>query len=331
MKTYILTILIAAAILTGCGGAGGSASGLGSTPSGGGGLTTGSTGGTGDGATTGTTGSTTDGSTTGTTGGSTDGGTTGTTGGSDPAGLTVVATDNSIDTGSSAMDAYSSAFVTVHEVDLIGAGGTVVVFNDAIGVSFDLKQLQDSSGAMFAFLSHSSVPVGTYTSARIVFDSTFSAVLASNGSNVTLHFDPSLSIGGGQSAITYALVPPFVVDGTEQVLAVDLNVHTWTVGADGTVYPVVDSGSTSGVDDPLQQIPVQMAGFIRNLVPTTSFTLTRGSKVATSVRLSDATTVSGNRQQTLNSLANGQHVILTAAWNETTRSLAARNVKITGH
>lgn len=299
--------------------------------------TTGTTTGGTTGATTGgTTGTSTSGTTTGGTTGST-GGTTGTTTGGTtgsaqgPVGVTVVATDNSTDTTTDPMDAYSSATVTVHEIDLIGSAGTVVVFSDSVGQSFDLKQLQDPSGPLFAFLSHSTVPFGTYTSVRIVLDSAFSAVLASNGSTVTLHMDPSLSIGGGQSAITYTLGTPLVVTGGEQVIAVDFNVNDWPVDGSGTVSPVVDSGSTTGVSDPSRQIAVQMPGWISELVKNTSFKLKRGGNALQLVLLSNTTTVTGGKGASLDSLANYQHIILTAAWNETSRSLAARSIKVTGH
>lgn len=324
MRTNTWILVLLAAFAVGCGGAGGSSTtALGGSGSTGGNLSGGSTG-------TSPIDGSTGGSTTGGTTGSTTGGTTssGTSGSADP-GVTIVATDDSSRAGSD-MSAFSSINVVVHEIDLTGDAGNVVVFSDPVGVSIDLAKLQDASGPLFGFLTHAAVPAGTYTGVRIVLDDTFTATLSSTGSTVQLHFAPEYTDGNGHAILTYALNPPLVVTGAEDVIAIDFRTGAWSNNG-GEITPLLGSGSSTGVDDPGRWIPVQMVGMIRNLNPGVAFDINHGSKTTLHVILSPGTTVSGTRKNSVYTLANGQHVFLGAVWNETERVLESRTIRVTGH
>ena len=252
--------------------------------------------------------------------GGTTGGSTGTTGGSTTGSTaTTGSTGGTTTTGGDFGDA-SSVIVKIYEIDLLSTSGNVVVFEDPDGVDVDLKGLRDLSGARFQFLSNATIPYGTYTGFQVTFSENFTSVV--NTVKFNKRFTDAVLDGHGHAIVTYNFNQPFVVDAGTTYFAIDFDLAHW-VDNNGIVTPHLVQGSTDGVTDPNRQQTVNMNGFTLNVVSGQSFDVRHGHQ-RTHFLMNVLTQVTGKKS----SVANNQHVRVTAVFDPSNKTLRATVVNI---
>ncbi|HXH61150.1 MAG TPA: DUF4382 domain-containing protein, partial [Fimbriimonadaceae bacterium] len=106
---------------------------------------------------------------------------------------------------------FDHIWVVVHKVEVQAASGAfVTAFDDPSGVNVDVTNLSDGA-ERFLFIGARNVPVGDYTGVRITMDTDLTVFATGSSTGEACVFDPSLDIGGGLSAATFAFAAPVTI------------------------------------------------------------------------------------------------------------------------
>lgn len=226
-------------------------------------------------------------------------------------------------------DDYSHIWVKIYKIELLSNSGATVVFDDSAGKIVDLKTLRDQSGGRFLFLGSKSIPIRSYTSARVTLAKDLSVVPNGSSNTEARQFDDSLPGSAGQSQISFALNNGATLGASDHDLVVDFDLALWTE-SNGKISPSLRHGDHNGLDDSGRHESEDYHGLVVGLsgsAPNQTFTLSDANSSFTVN--TNASTVIFNDNGTPNAaLANGQAVEVTGTFDVTTRTLVATQVKI---
>jgi hypothetical protein len=219
---------------------------------------------------------------------------------------------------------YDQVWVRLFKIEAVGGGGSRVVFENPQGEVIDVASLNDGS-ARFAYLGSGELPSGT-TSLRIELDSQVTLLPAGEDQAEVAVFNSSHASGNGHSTLSVPFSPP---PGGQVVIDFDLS--AWQVN-NGVVDPVVQLGSTTGLDVVDRQEERLFFGTVSNLegtAPDQTFTLTTLGGRAVLVATSDATLVFDENGAGA-TLAAGQSVAVLGMFSLDTDAFVAGSIQILG-
>jgi hypothetical protein len=219
------------------------------------------------------------------------------------------------------LDTHDHVWVTIHKIELAKqGGGTVVVYDDPVGWTVDLKNLRDGSGERYMYLRN--VRAGTYTSVTFTMDKDL--VLYPSGSTTG-----QSRVFFGNNGTTVDFVLNFGAPrgfGPTQHAAVDFDLTNWT--DDGTTVtgtPFVSVGSGVGMSDLSRQDTAVRFGTVRDLsgtAPSQTFNL-----VSASLELA-VTTDSNTVLYGFTELQTGQDVRIRGKYSTATNSFLATSIRL---
>jgi hypothetical protein len=222
-------------------------------------------------------------------------------------------------------------WATLFKVEIQNQNGqNETVFDDSAGRTIDLKSLHDASGQRFAFLSNGAVSPGTHTGVRVTVGSTLTLFPrgAANGQAVPLD-DRIARDNQNRALISFPLGAPRNLASGSDDLVLDFDLARFTL-QNGKILPTLREGERSGLNDLTRHEREDQSGTVANLTgPAPNFTFTLQSGGSSVTVVTDSNTVFFNSDASPNpTLANGQIVEVTGAFNTATNRLAASRVKI---
>jgi hypothetical protein len=225
------------------------------------------------------------------------------------------------------LSSYDAVWVKIYQVDLRTATGTTTVFQDANGLTINLRTLRDASGARFTLLASRSVSPGRYVGADVFMDPSLVVFTggATTGANKT--FPASITTGGRAKVQT--TLDDDLGSGRDNLI-LDFDLSQWTESPVGTINPVIRKVTDPTVGNPARHENEDYKGTISALngtAPAQTFTLT-GRHGTFSVSTSSSTVIFRSNGQPSPTLANGQSVKVRGTFNTTTNVLEATSVKI---
>jgi hypothetical protein len=231
-------------------------------------------------------------------------------------------------------DDYDHVWVTVTQIDLVEANGTVVtVYNDTDGKQIDVRTLHDTAGPRFAALVTDSVPSGNYVSAKVHVKP--QTILypkgADNGGTTTLD-DALARDTNGNVILTFNLTAPRNLGAGNESLVVDFDLPNFTLSG-GKLRPAVKEGAHTGLNDLARHEPNDFKGTISELSQPLvaggyTFTLTLRSGQTLNVGTNTNTHIFNISKQPNPILANGKKVEVGGRLNTTTGQLEAQVIRI---
>jgi hypothetical protein len=223
---------------------------------------------------------------------------------------------------------YSQVWVNIQKVELLSSSGPRAVFNNADGVTVDLKTLRDGTGARFQFLSAESVPIGTYTGVRLTLDKDL--VLFPTGSATGQERVFAQAAVGAETAtfdINFSAPQNLGISGDD--LIVDFDLSQWT--DDGTkVTAVIVEGDDTGFSSENRHESAEVKGTISGLggtIPNVTFNLDLAAGGTIQVVASSSTNVFRN-DAVLAVLSSGQFVEVHGTYDPNTRKFQATSIEI---
>lgn len=223
---------------------------------------------------------------------------------------------------------FDQVWVTVHEVELQGAGGAhTTVFSSSEGVVVDLTNLNDGA-ARFLFLGSDSIGAGDFTGARITLGRDVTLVPTGGTSGVACLFAVQFDFGTDKSRFS------FNFGGTETFASnddfvIDFDLSQWEKNGN-FITPVALKGDDSTLGDDSRHEEDDYSGTISGLsgtAPNQTFTLTKdGNRVNV---FTDTDTIIFNEDSSSSpTLANGQRVEVSGMFDRLERRIEADQIKI---
>ncbi|MEI7577337.1 MAG: DUF4382 domain-containing protein [Armatimonadota bacterium] len=222
---------------------------------------------------------------------------------------------------------YSGVWVKVYKAQIKNsAGASTTLFDSAEGTTVNLRQLNDGA-SRFLLLAPGVLPDGTYNKIEFVLDKSVTLVATPSGTSSTGNFPARMDDSvAGRSKLEINLTPALVVPGATRV-AIDFDLRNWTF-AGGIVTPVLGVHPGTGLDDPARHERFEFKGLVRDLngaAPTQSFVLGLRSGGSVSVVTDANTSIVGDGAS---ALANGLKAEVYGDFNPTTKTVAARVIKL---
>ena len=225
---------------------------------------------------------------------------------------------------------YDHVWATIYHVELVPAAGTnnganVVVYDNAAGVTVDLKTLRDSTGAIFSFLGSASIPAGTYTAANITIGSSIQLVLKGATSGTSYTVDSSVPRdANGNAVLTDTFKKAKTIGSTTNNVIIDFNLANFVIKG-SKILPAVQDGDPTGIGDPSRQQCGAYYGAVSNLTgtaPVLTFTLTTPGGSTQTVVTTASTALYGA------TLANASNVAVLGTLDTTTQNLVATRIQV---
>ena len=222
---------------------------------------------------------------------------------------------------------FAHVWATIYHVAIVPQSGVpVVLYDNTAGTQIDLKTLRDSSGQRFSFLGSAALPAGTYTAITVTIGPTVQLFRNGVAAGSPLAVSTTLPLdSSGHPIVTDTFASPKTITSGTNNLVLDFNLAHFVVTA-SNVLPVIEDGSTSGIDDSTRHNDGDYRGTISNLTgtaPVLSFTLTSSSGTATTVVTTASTAIYGT-----GTLANGNMVAVTGTLDTTTQNLVATQIEV---
>lgn len=231
------------------------------------------------------------------------------------------------------MDANDHVWVTIYSADLVSpTGAQANLFDDPAGRVVDLKTLRDLNGELFSLLGTETVPSGDYSSARVVLDRQVTVFAAGQSTGFSRTIAAAFSIPGQPTRarvdLAFGANKSFGVGNND--LVIDFDLARWD--DNGTdITPVLDEGSTNGLNDPNRHVHHAFPGAVSNLsgtAPNQSFTLTVGGGFNFTVVTNSNTSIYRSSGDPNPTLANGQLVVVKGVYSTANQALTAESVRI---
>ncbi len=223
---------------------------------------------------------------------------------------------------------YSHVWVTVLGVTLTNSSGSVSAYSSTTGQQIDVAALHSSGVAsVFAFLANASVPSGTYTGATLTLAKTVTLVPVGSTTSITKTFNSLDSAGDKEVTINFG---PNTVVSNGSSLVFDFNLSKWTEDS-SSINCVVQSGPTTGLNSPGNQVSTSHTGTISQLTgtaPAQTFLLTTDDGYTIKVSSSSSTTFSNSDGSSNPVLANGQSVVVQGIFSVSSNAFVASSVVI---
>jgi hypothetical protein len=223
------------------------------------------------------------------------------------------------------LDDHDHVWITLKKVVLTNASGDVVVFDDSVGKTIDLRSLRDASGERYSFLA--SAPSGTYTGMKVTVDKTVVLYTSGSTTGVSREFAGN---NGSTALLTIAFSTPKTI-GNGNGFALDFDLSNWN--DDGTFItgnPFLGEGQGNGLGDPSRHEREDFTGTLQNLSgtpPNQTFNLVRGTH-SIAVITTDQTVVFNSNGLPSPVLANGKRVEVRGSFSVAQNALIATSVKI---
>jgi hypothetical protein len=219
----------------------------------------------------------------------------------------------------------------IHEIELVGATGSVKIFEDTEGQTVNLRALRDATGARFSLMSVKSIPVGTYTGAVVKMAKSLTIVPTGSSTGALKSFDDSLDdSSAGKSRVTLTFTSPLVVSSGSSDVILDFDLANWTDTA-GKIMPVIRKVDDSTVSNPLRHEGLRYRGTTSNLAgtaPNRTFTLTTRSGETLLVQLSATTRIFNDNALPNPALTNSQRLDVLGVFDKSISAIRAAAVKI---
>ncbi|WP_395091221.1 DUF4382 domain-containing protein [Armatimonas sp.] len=224
---------------------------------------------------------------------------------------------------------YGHIWATIYHVELTpqGGGAPVVVFDNAAGVTLDLRTLRDASGARYSFLSSATVPAGTYTGVSITVASTMQLIKTGQTTGTSLTVDASVARDvNGNAVIPVTFRSPKTISATATNICIDFDLARFIVRG-SNILPSVVEGDGAGLSDPARHEKDDYHGTVSAIsgtAPTLSFTLTMGSGQTVAVTTTASTALYGA------TLTEGAKVEIEGTLDTTAQTLVATKLEVRG-
>jgi hypothetical protein len=222
---------------------------------------------------------------------------------------------------------YSGVWVKVYKAQVKNtAGASTTLFDSTEGTTINLRQLNDGA-SRFLLLAPGVLPDGTYNKIEFVLDKSVTLVASPSGVSSTGNFPASMDDStAGRSKLEVTLSPALVLPGTTRV-CIDFDLRNWTF-ASGIVTPVLGVHPGTGLDDSSRHERFEFKGLIRDLSgtsPNQTFILGLRTGGSVSVVTDANTSIVGDGAS---ALANGLKAEVYGDYNPTTKTVAARVIKL---
>ena len=223
---------------------------------------------------------------------------------------------------------YDHVWATITKIELgkVG-GGTSVVFNDATGVSVDLRSLRDGAGRRFKFIAQDDNLSGQYESVTVTLDDDVVLFPTSATTGLPRVFEGAVA---GLKTLTATYAARSFGSGNDDFI-IDFDLSTWNEnGSLVTGANIKAVAFDNSLNDDNRHERENYRGQVSGLsgtVPNQSFTITRGSNSFT-VQCSVDTRIDRSGGNGNPVLANGQYVVVRGSYDATLNQLNAERVKI---
>ena len=221
---------------------------------------------------------------------------------------------------------YDHVWATIFKVELIASDGTASsLFADTTGKTIDIKTLRDATGARFAFLGKSDIPVGNYKGVRVTMTNSLTLFPKGATTGALTPFDDSFTRDASGNVQLNLNFQSERNESTDDNVVVDFDLANFKI-VGGKVTPALKEGDKSGIGDKGRHEEEDVEGVVSELSgtsPTLTFNI---GKV--SVTTSASTTIFNADASPNPAIVNGSSVEVKGKINLAGNAFEAASIKI---